>query len=128
MSRENLPLRKSNTWTPVEPHHVAGPEQISPHERDNHGHLHGSVKRRPGVMGGLYSALGLGDPDGTKARAAGGRGRVARPLTVGQRAMNYLSQTDGRHLTPAQRRRLVHKARQAGTPALAQAVLDGDAA
>lgn len=105
-----------------------------PEYRDHTDHLHIKAKRQTGplmrVMSsfghGLVAAFRPGDPDGTKARMAGTRGRSAAPLSVGRRAGNYLA--SGRALTPKQRRRLIHKAGRNDRLDVVQALLKGDAA
>jgi hypothetical protein len=57
-----------------------------------------------------------GDPDGSRARAAGERGRVAAPLPFVRRAAAYAHQdgTAAVRWTPARQRRATKKLRAAG--------------
>lgn len=56
----------------------------------------------------------VGDPDGTKARAASARSRHAEPMHPIDRQWRYLEQTGRGVLTAAQRRRALKKMRRHG--------------
>jgi hypothetical protein len=101
-----------------------------PEYRDHTDHLHIKAKRQTGplmrVMSsfghGLVAAFRPGDPDGTKARAAGERGRQTARLTPEQRLSNYARQDGGSaRVTPARRRRILKSLRRAGNAKAASA-------
>lgn len=72
-----------------------------------------SQQKSTGIVGGMLARV-VGDPDGSKARAAGARGRSTKPLDPIDQAWNYVEQNGTNWHTPKQRRRLEKKLRRHG--------------
>lgn len=98
---------------------LSGPDLAA--GRDDTDHLNVQAKRQDGPLArvmrsfghGLRAALHVGDPDGSKAAAAGARSRQTEPLTPERRLGNYAHQDGGNvRLTPARRRRILKSLRR----------------
>lgn len=72
-----------------------------------------SQQKSTGIVGGMLTRV-VGDPDGSKARAAGARGRSTKPLDPIDQAWNYVEQNGAKRHTPKQARRLQKKLRKQG--------------